>query len=80
MKYGSLSAAAQALSITQPAVTKQIQQLHATYGINFLNRFGKKMVLTDAGETLYDIAAQIFQIEGQAEEKIRDFQQRRTGR
>ena len=59
-KYGSISAAAEALYITQPAVTKQIRQLQTTYGIRFLNRFGKKMVLTDAGEVLYDLADEIF--------------------
>ena len=80
VKCGSYSAAAEALYITQPAVTKQVQQLEATYGIKFLNRFGKKMVLTDAGEVLYDFADKIFQIESQAEESLRDFQQRKSGR
>jgi len=41
-KYGSLSRAAENLFITQPAVTKQIQQLQNYYGIKLLNRFGKK--------------------------------------
>ena len=80
VKCGSYSAAAEALYITQPAVTKQVQQLEATYGIKFLNRFGKKMVLTDAGEVLYDFADKISQIESQAEESLRDFQQRKSGR
>jgi DNA-binding transcriptional LysR family regulator len=80
VKYKSYSAAAEALYITQPAVTKQVQQLETTYGIKFLNRFGKKMVLTDAGEVLYDFADKIFQMESQAEERLRDFQQRKSGR
>lgn len=80
VKYGSLSAAAEALSITQPAVTKQIQGLEKTHGVKFLNRFGKKMVPTDAGEALYDLADKIFQIENQVEEVLRDFQQRKSGR
>jgi DNA-binding transcriptional LysR family regulator len=80
VKCGSLSAAAEALYITQPAVTKQIQQLQSTYGIKLLNRFGRKMVLTDAGETLYDFASKIFEAEGQAEEILRDFQERKSGR
>ncbi len=80
VKYGSYSAAAEALYITQPAITKQIQQLEATYGIKFLNRFGKKMVLTDTGEVLYNFADKIFQMESQAEENLRDFQQRKSGR
>jgi LysR family transcriptional regulator, transcriptional activator of the cysJI operon len=80
VRCGTLSAAAEALYITQPAVTKQIQQLHATYGVKLLNRFGKKMVLTDAGEALYDFASKIFEAETQAEEILRDFQQRKSGR
>lgn len=80
VKYGGYSAAAEALFITQPAVTKQIQQLETIYGIKFLNRFGKKMVLTDAGEVLFDFADKIFQMENQAEESLRDFQQRKSGR
>jgi DNA-binding transcriptional LysR family regulator len=80
VKYGSFSAAADALYITQPAVTKQIQQLQAAYGVKLLNRFGKKMVPTDAGEVLYDFADKIFQFESQAEESLRDFQQRKSGR
>ena len=80
VKLGSFSAAANALFITQPAVTKQIQQLQAAHGTRLLNRFGKKMVLTDAGETLYGFADKIFQIETQAEESLRDFQQRKSGR
>ena len=78
-KQSSFSAAAEALYITQPAVTKQIQQFQAAHGIKLFNRFGKRMVLTDVGEMLYDIADKIFQIENQAEEKIRDVQQRKSG-
>lgn len=78
-KYGSLSRAAKELYITQPAVTKQIQHLQNYYGIKFLNRFGKKMVLTDTGEVLYRIAEKILDLENQAEENIRDFQQLMSG-
>jgi len=80
VKLGSFTVAAEALYITQPAVTKQIQQLQATYGVKLLNRFGKKMAPTDAGEVLYDFADKIFQFESQAEESLRDFQQRKSGR
>jgi DNA-binding transcriptional LysR family regulator len=38
------------------------------------------MVLTDAGEVLYDFASKIFEAEIQAEEILRDFQQRKSGR
>jgi len=78
-KHGSLSAAAGALYITQPAVTKGIQRLQEHYEIKLFNRFGKKMALTDAGEVLYSIAESIFDMENQAEESLRDFQQRKKG-
>ena len=78
-KYESLSRAAEKLYITQPAVTKQIQQLQNNYGIKLLNRFGKKMVLTDAGRNLFSIAENILELETRAEESIRDYQQLKSG-
>ncbi len=79
VKYRSTTAAAKALYITQPAVTKAIRRLEDHYEIKLLNRFGKKMVPTDAGEMLYHRAEEIFDSERRAEECIRDFQQRRSG-
>ena len=78
-KLGSLSAAGRELNITQPAVTKGIQRLQDYYDIKLVNRFGKKMVLTDAGEALYGIAEKIFEMEKQAEESICDFQRQKRG-
>jgi DNA-binding transcriptional LysR family regulator len=79
VKKGNLSAAAQELFITQPAVTKGIQRLHEFYEMKFVDHIGKKLVLTDAGEVLYEIAEKIFELESQAEDSIRDFQQRKRG-
>ena len=78
-KKGNLSAAAQELCITQPAVTKGIQRLQEFYEMKFVDHIGKKLVLTNAGEVLYEIAEKIFELESQAEEIIRDFQQRKRG-
>ena len=79
VKAGNLSAAAEELFITQPAVTKGIQRLQEHYDMKFIDYIGKKLVLTDAGEVLYEIAQKIFEMESQAEESIRDFQQRKRG-
>lgn len=78
-KRGSFSQAADDLYITQPAVTKAIQRLQETCEIMLVNRFGKKLVLTDAGEALYEIAGKIFDLETYAEESIREFRQQRKG-
>lgn len=79
-KRGNLSKAADDLFITQPAVTKGIQRLQEHYDIRLMDRFGKKMVLTYAGEVLYDIAEKIFELERHAEDSIHGFKQRKTGR
>ena len=79
-KRGNLSKAAEDLFITQPAVTKGIQRLQEYYDIRLMDRFGKKMVLTYAGEVLFDIAEKIFELEKHAEENIREFKQRKKGR
>lgn len=79
-RHGNLSAAARDLNITQPAVTKGIQRLQDLYDLRFVNRFGKKMALTDAGEALYQVAEKIFEMERFAEESIREFQQCERGR
>jgi DNA-binding transcriptional LysR family regulator len=78
-KNGNLSSAANELFITQPAVTKGIQRLQEHYEIKFVDFVGKKLMLTDAGEVLYQISEKIFEMEKQAEESIRDFQQRKRG-
>ena len=79
-KRKNLSAAAEDLFITQPAVTKGIQRLQEFYDMKFVDHIGKKLILTDAGEVLYEIAEKIFELESKAEESIRDFQQRKRGR
>jgi len=78
-KCGSISAAANALFVTQPAVTKGLQRMQELYEIRLINLFGRKLALTDAGEVLYGIAEKIFEMETQAEEVIRDFQGRKKG-
>jgi DNA-binding transcriptional LysR family regulator len=79
-KKRNLSLAAEELFITQPAVTKGIQRLQEFYDMKFIDHIGKKLVLTDAGEVLYEIAEKIFELESKAEEGIRDFQERKRGR
>ena len=74
-KRGNLSLAAEDLFITQPAVTKGIQRLQEHYEIKLVNRIGKKLVLTDAGEVVFEIAEKIFDLEKHAEESIREFRQ-----
>jgi len=79
VKEGNLSAAAEVLFITQPAVTKSIQRLQEHYELKFIDYVGRKLVLTDAGQALYKIAENIFEMENYAEESIKDFKERKRG-
>jgi len=56
VKMGSFSAVAKKLSISQPAVSFQIQKLEHDLGVRLLNRNQKKISLTKAGSRLLSFA------------------------
>ncbi len=51
-RTGSLSAAAQELAVSQPALTKSIRRLEHHYGVALFERRARGMALTSFGETL----------------------------
>jgi DNA-binding transcriptional LysR family regulator len=53
---GSFSKASEILYITQPAVTQQIKALEKIVGAKLFQRQGGKIVLTDEGRRIYEIA------------------------
>lgn len=55
----SLSKAARDLFLTQPAVSKHIQSLEDLYGVQLLERVGRRIRLTEAGEILYQYSQEI---------------------
>ncbi|MBT2287793.1 LysR family transcriptional regulator [Paenibacillus albidus] len=59
---GSFSAAAQTLHMTQPAVTMQVQALEDYFGTKLFNRSTKKIVLSEAGQTLMPFALRSIQL------------------
>lgn len=58
----NFSAAAQKLSITQPAVSAQIHNLEEDLGVKLFNRVGKNISLTEAGEVLRGYSRRIFRL------------------
>jgi len=52
VKEGSFTRAAEALHISQPALTVQIKQLEETLGIQLLNRDRRSVTLTHAGHSM----------------------------
>src|SRR5579859_54892 len=63
----NFSLAAETLYISQPAVSKGLQELERQLGTTLLDRSGRKVVLTEAGTLLYHHAQQIFALERAAE-------------
>lgn len=53
---GSLTAAATAISIAQPALTRQLRELEADLGAQLFQRTPRGVLLTQAGVTLYESA------------------------
>ena len=55
-RLGSVSRAAEALYLSQPAVTLQLQALEREVGQRLLERNGRRLALTREGEILYELA------------------------
>lgn len=53
---GSLTAAAEAVAVAQPALTRQLRELEADLGVQLLQRLPRGVRLTPAGVTLYESA------------------------
>src|SRR3546814_19363415 len=55
-RLGSVSRAAEALFVSQPAVTQQLQALERASGVRLFERRGRRLVPTREGEPLYELA------------------------
>ena len=55
-RLGSVSRAAEALYLSQPAVTLQLQALERELGVRLLERSGRRMTPTREGDLLYEMA------------------------
>jgi DNA-binding transcriptional LysR family regulator len=53
--------ASKALHIAQPALSKQIRDLEDELGVTLLNRSGRRITLSDAGQVFYEKASKILQ-------------------
>ena len=75
----NFSQAAARLNVTQPAVSAQIRILEENLGIKLFARFGKKIVLTEAGTILLGYARRIFKLRNDAEQIMNDMRLVRRG-
>lgn len=74
-RLGSVSRAAEALYLSQPAVTLQLQALERDMSVKLLERSGRRLVMTPEGEALYELARPLVEgldgIEGAFRERMR---------
>jgi len=76
---GSISAAAERLHISQPAISRQVREFEDTLDTVLFDRLPRGMRPTAAGETLAGYARRIFALEGQAETAMADLREMRSG-
>ncbi|MDQ0189152.1 LysR family transcriptional regulator [Alicyclobacillus cycloheptanicus] len=69
----TLSRAADLLHLTQPTVTRQVQQLERDLGVVLFDRIGRRLVLNRAGERVYRTARQILALEQKLADELNEF-------
>ena len=76
---GSLTAAANTLFLTQPALSHQIRYLEKKLGLAIWQREGRKLRLTSAGEVLLQAARQVLPVLEQAEKTLQAYGEGKQG-
>lgn len=56
VELGGVDEAGHALNVGQPAITKRLRALEASYGVSLMQREGRRLELTPAGERVYAYA------------------------
>ena len=56
VELGGVDEAARALHVGQPAITKRLRTLEASYGVSLMEREGRRLELSAAGERVYAYA------------------------
>lgn len=77
--HQSFSRAAEALYVTQPTVSKMIQQLEQSLDLPLLERAGKRFTLTDAGQIVLQRGRALLAMHEEMGVELADLQQLRRG-
>ena len=78
VEKGSVSAAANALNVGQPAVTKRLHTLEDSYGLPLVERGGGRIRLTEAGEKVYLLAVQTLDRQLSVRQELEDLKHGKT--
>lgn len=76
---GGFSRAAEALFLTQPAISDQVRKLEEEYDVLLFNRNRKQVTLTHSGQKLLEITHRMFDTEQQALELLTESRALRSG-
>lgn len=79
-RHKSFVRASEELHLSQPAVSMQIRQLEETLGLPLIDRFGKRVQLTEAGLRFHDHASRVIGELQTAEQTINQLKGLRGGR
>ena len=77
--HGGFTKAAESLHLSQPAISKSLNELERRLGLTLLDRGGRSIRLTDAGQTLYARARELFGVERIAEQELREIRGLKRG-
>ena len=75
----NFSRAAEALGITQPAVSIQIQELEKALGVKLFHRRPRGLRITEVGQTVYTYSQQIFALSNRMVATVQEMQDLKTG-
>jgi len=75
----NLSRTAEEFGLSQPAITKQIQALEDMYGVLLLERSGRKLKTTEAGEILYNYSRDLIRSMDKLDKAMEDIAEDRKG-
>ncbi|MBL1319664.1 MAG: LysR family transcriptional regulator [Methylophaga sp.] len=76
---GTLTAAANALFLTQPALSHQMRYLEKKLGVSLWQREGRQLRLTQAGEVLLQTARQVLPVLEQTEKTLQAYGEGKQG-
>jgi aminoethylphosphonate catabolism LysR family transcriptional regulator len=76
---GGFSRAAEALFLTQPAISDQVRKLEEEYDVLLFNRHKKQVILTQQGQRLLEITHRMFDTEQQALDLLSESKALRSG-
>ena len=66
--HGSFTRAAQASHLTQPTLSAHLKALEQHYGVQLLERRGRRIQLSALGEVLFKTTQRLFNIETEIEQ------------